>query len=64
MFDYSNMLKRAIEFFPIWSDIRKRGSKSIGGMLVKSALDETLELEQAIQEYKDFYFLNKYQKSY
>ncbi|MDY5997095.1 MAG: hypothetical protein SPJ09_00925 [Erysipelotrichaceae bacterium] len=61
MFDYSNMLKRAIEFFPIWSDIRKRGSKSIGGMLVKSALDETLELEQAIQEYKDFYFLNKYQ---
>ena len=61
MFDYSNMLKRAIEFFPIWSDIRKRGSKSIGGMLVKSALDETLELEQAIREYKDFYFLNKYQ---
>ena len=61
MFDYSSMLKRAIEFFPIWSDIRKRSSKSIGGMLVSSALDETLELEQAIQKYKDFYFLNKYQ---
>lgn len=61
MFDYSNMLKRAIEFFPIWSDIRKRSSKSIGGMLINSALDETLELEKAIQQYKDFYFLNKYQ---
>ena len=59
MFDYSNMLKRAIEFFPIWSDIRKRSSKSIGGMLINSALDETLELEKAIQQYKDFYFLNK-----
>lgn len=61
MFDYSNMLKRAIEFFPVWSDIRKRSSKSIGGMLINSALDETLELEKAIQDYKDFYFLNKYQ---
>ena len=61
MFDYSNMIKRAIEFFPIWSDIRKRGTKSIGGMVVNSALEETLELEKAIQAYKDFYFLDKYQ---
>ena len=30
MFDYSNMLKRAIEYFPLWSDIRKRTKKSIG----------------------------------
>ena len=61
MFDYSNMIKRAIEFFPIWSDIRKRSTKSIGGMLVNSALEQTLELEEAIQAYKDFYFLDKYQ---
>lgn len=61
MFNYSNMIKRAIEFFPIWSDIRKRGTKSIGGMVVNSALEETLELEKAIQAYKDFYFLDKYQ---
>ena len=60
MFDYSNMLKRAIEYFPKWSDIRKRSSKSIGGQLVDSALKETLELESAIKEYKDYYFLNKY----
>ena len=61
MFDYSGMLKRAIEFFPVWSDIRKRSTKSIGGMVVSSALEETLELEKAIQAYKDFYFLDKYQ---
>lgn len=61
MFDYSSMIKRAIEFFPIWSDIRKRSTKSTGGMLVNSALEETLELEKAIQAYKDFYFLDKYQ---
>lgn len=61
MFDYSNMIKRAIKFFPVWSDIRKRSTKSIGGMVVNSALEETLELEKAIQAYKDFYFLDKYQ---
>ena len=60
MFDYKNMLKRAIEFFPTWSDIRKRTKSSIGGQLLDSALKETLELESSINEYKDFYFLNKY----
>ena len=60
MFDYSSMIKRAIEYFPLWTDIRKRRTKSIGGQLVDSALKETLELESAIKEYKDFYFLNKY----
>ena len=24
MFDYNNMIQRAIQFFPTWSDIRKR----------------------------------------
>ena len=60
MFDYSNMLKRAIEYFPMWSDIRKRTSKSVGGQLIDSTLKETLELESAINQYKDYYFLNKY----
>lgn len=60
MFNYSDMLKRALEYFPLWSDIRKRSNKSIGGQLVDSALKETLELEKAIGEYKDFYFLDKY----
>ena len=60
MFDYSKMIKRAIEYFPLWSDIRKRSNKSIGGQLIDSALNETLEIESAINEYKDFYFLTKY----
>lgn len=60
MFDYSNMLKRAIEYFPIWTDIRKRSEKSIGGKVIDSALKETLELKTALQQYIDFYFLEKY----
>ena len=60
MFDYSNMLKRAIKYFPLWSDIRKRTNKSIGGQLIDSSLKETIEIDNAINEYKDFYFLDKY----
>ena len=60
MFDYTNMLKRAIKYFPLWSDIRKRTKKSIGGQLIDSSLKETLEIDSAINEYKDFYFLDKY----
>ena len=60
MFDYSSMLKRAIEYFPVWTDIRKRYKKSIGGKVIDSALKETLELESALQDYIDFYFLEKY----
>ncbi len=60
MFDYSNMLKRALEYFPLWSDIRKRNTKSIGGKMMNSALNETLELDSAINDYKKYYFLNTY----
>ena len=60
MFDYPNMLKRAIEYFPLWSDIRKRTKKSTGGNLVDSTLQQVVGLESTINEYKDFYFLNKY----
>lgn len=61
MFDYSNMIERAIKFFPTWTDIRKRKDKSIGGQLLKSTLNESIEIEKAIEEYKNFYFLDKYE---
>lgn len=60
MFDYSKMLKRAIEFFPQWSDIRKRYKTSVGGRFLSSTLEESLKTEEAIQEYIDFYFLYNY----
>ena len=60
MFNYSNMIKRALEYFPLWSDIRKRSNKSIGGQLVDSSLNSVLGIEPSIQTYKDFYFLDKY----
>ena len=48
MFDYSKMIKRAIEFFPQWSDIRKRHQTSVGGRLMSSILDESVKIEEAI----------------
>ena len=61
MFDYSKMIKRAIEFFPRWTDIRKRYKTSSGGNLLGSMLDETIKIEEAIQEYIDSYFLETYE---
>lgn len=60
MFDYSKMIERALEYFPLWTDIRKRKTKSIGGKVIDSALKETLELESSIDKYKQSYFLNAY----
>jgi hypothetical protein len=61
MFDYNKMIKRAIEFFPTWSDIRKRYKTSAGGKLLSSVTEEVMELEQAIKEYKRYYFLDSYE---
>lgn len=61
MFDYNKMIKRAIEFFPHWTDIRKRYKTSNGGNLLGAVLDETIKIEEAIQEYIDSYFLETYE---
>ncbi len=60
MFDYNKMIKRAIEFFPQWTDIRKRYKTSTGGRLISTLLEETVDIEKAIQEYIDSYFLYNY----
>ena len=54
MFDYNSMIQRAIEFFPTWSDIRKRYKTSAGGKLLSSTIEEICELEGAIEEYKKY----------
>lgn len=59
MFDYEKMIKRAINFFPTWSDIRKRYSKSTGGKLLGTVTEQSLDIEKAIQEYIDSYFLDR-----
>lgn len=61
MFDYDSMIQRAIKFFPTWSDIRKRHTKSNGGKLLSSITEETVKIEDAIQEYIDYYFITKYE---
>ena len=61
MFDYNKMIQRAIKFFPTWSDIRKRYKTSTGGRFVSSFLEEITDLENAIKEYKKYYFLDTYE---
>ena len=61
MFDYNKMIRRAIEFFPRWTDIRKRYKTSNGGNLIGSMLEESIKIEEAIQEYIDSYFLETYE---
>ena len=61
MFDYNKMIQRAVKFFPTWSDIRKRYKTSTGGRYVSSFLEEITELEEAIKEYKKYYFLDTYE---
>ena len=61
MFDYNKMIQRAVQFFPTWSDIRKRYKVSTGGKLIGSTLEEICELEEAIKEYKQYYFLDNYE---
>ena len=60
MFDYTKMIKRAIEFFPLWTDIRKRYNTSIGGNFLSSIIDEEITIKETIQEYIDSYFLYNY----
>ena len=61
MFDYTKMIQRAILFFPTWSDIRKRYKTSAGGKLLGSVTEEVIDIEQAIEEYKKYYFLDTYE---
>lgn len=60
MFNYENMIKRAIKFFPTWSNIRRKYETSNGGKLLSTIIEETIKTEDAIKEYEDFYFLDKY----
>lgn len=61
MFDYNKMIKRAVQFFPTWSDIRKRYSTSAGGKLIGAITEEVVSIEDAIKEYKKYYFLDNYE---
>ena len=61
MFDYNKMIQRAVQFFPTWSDIRKRYKTSAGGKLLSATIEEICELEEAIKEYTKYYFLDTYE---
>ena len=61
MFDYNSMIRRVVDFFPRWMDIRKRYSTSTGGKMLGSIVEELSEIEDALNEYKKYYFLDTYE---
>lgn len=61
MFNYEAMLQRAISFFPRWMDIRKRYKTATGAKLIESYIDESKNIEQALIDYKKYYFLDTYE---
>lgn len=61
MFDYNKIVERAVKFFPAWTDIRKRYKKSRGGKYIQATTKEVVNIEKAIQEYIDMYFLDRYE---
>lgn len=61
MFDYEAMLQRAVSFFPRWMDIRKRYKTATGSKLIEAYIDESKDIEQALIDYKKYYFLDTYE---
>ena len=61
MFDYNSMLRRVVDFFPRWMDIKKRYTTSTGGKMLGSIVEELIDVEDALNEYKKYYFLDTYE---
>ena len=61
MFNYEAMLQRAVSFFPRWMDIRKRYKTATGTKIIETYIDESKNIEQALIDYKKYYFLDTYE---
>lgn len=61
MFNYEAMLQRAVSFFPRWMDIRKRYKTATGTKIIETYIDESKYIEQALIDYKKYYFLDTYE---
>lgn len=46
--------------FPRWMDIRRKINSSIGGLYLSSIAEEISEIQEAIDEYKKDFFIDKY----
>lgn len=60
MIDKATSLQVMLNHFPTWMDIRKRYTKSKGGALLRAYNDETDDVNAAIKEYQDLFFLLTY----
>lgn len=60
MVDKTTSLQVMLNHFPSWMDIRKRYTKSKGGALLRAYNDEIDDINTAIKEYQDLFFLLTY----
>lgn len=58
--DYRNVFEKMLNYFPSWSDIRKRHNTSNGGAIIRAYAMESDEIQKAIDDYKKSYFLINY----
>lgn len=55
--DTQAILKQMTQNFPRWMDVRKRNASSNGGLLLQSIASEFDNVNKAIEEYRNDYFL-------
>ncbi len=61
MFTKDDLLKTMIEYFPTWSDIRKRSKKSNGGKLLSIVTEELDDVQDNLVQYKKEHFPRFYE---
>ncbi len=60
MLNTKTLLEKMVKHFPRWMDIRKRVSTSTGGALLQSVAEETANIQEALEEFKSEFFIEKY----
>ena len=60
MLDSKAVFEEALQHFPKWMDIRKRGLKTTGGKFLNAIIEEVDDIQKAIDDFKRDYFAINY----
>ena len=60
MLDSKAVFEEALQHFPKWMDIRKRGLKTAGGKFLNAIIEEVDDIQKAIDDFKRDYFAINY----
>lgn len=61
MITSKGLIKKAIQHFPRWMDIRKRYFSSVGGQLLESIAEETADIQKEVDNYVKQFFIPFYE---